>query len=137
MRAKYIVGIIVVTVALAFSVEWIAPALRRPMAIVAAICGLGTWIAPGLAFVLYRRPRTSLGAVGFSIFLFSLAALFSAVGLPLAFAALSLGVGATWAHFALLAISTFWILIVASVAVAGRRSRQIFGRPPGGRAARD
>jgi hypothetical protein len=128
MTARPLIVIVLLVIALALGVEWIAPQSRRAMAIAAAMIGIATWIVPAIAFAFARRPRTALARVGAAISIMSLALILSAIGLSLAITALALGEGANSARLALLFISSFWIVIATAIAFARCRSSRSGGR---------
>jgi hypothetical protein len=71
--------------------EFAVPASGRIIDIGAVVFGLATWIVPPLLAALsWNKKRSSLASVGFTIYLFVVAACLSAVGLSLALLTLTL-----------------------------------------------
>ena len=104
--------------------EFVVPASGRIIDIGAAVFGLATWIVPPLLAALsWNKKRSSLASVGFTIYLFVVAACLSAVGLSLALLTLIFAQDANWAWLALLAIAAFWLSGGILIYVGGRRSR--------------
>ena len=104
--------------------EFAVPASGRIIDIGAAVFGLATWIVPPLLAALsWNKKRSSLASVGFTIYLFVVAACLSAVGLSLALLTLIFAQDANWAWLALLAIAAFWLSGGILIYVGGRRSR--------------
>jgi hypothetical protein len=104
--------------------EFAVPASGRIIDIGAVVFGLATWIVPPLLATLsWSKKRSSLASVGFTIYLFVVAACLSAVGLSLALLTLIFAQDANWAWLALLAIAAFWLSGGILIYVGGRRSR--------------
>jgi hypothetical protein len=105
--------------------EFAVPASGRIIDISAMVFGLATWIAPPLLAALsWNKKRSSLSSVGFTIYLFVVAACLSAVGLSLALLTLIFAQDANWAWLALLAIAAFWLSGIILVSVGERRHRR-------------
>jgi hypothetical protein len=110
--------------ALGLIFEFAVPASGRIIDIGAVVFGLATWIVPPLLAALsWNKKRSSLASVGFTIYLFVVAACLSAVGLSLALLTLIFAQDANWAWPALLAIAAFWLSGGILIYVGGRRSR--------------
>jgi hypothetical protein len=113
---KQILAAALLATVLSLIFESVIPASATVIAIVAAICGLATWIVPLLSLAVYSYrdragPRpTSLASVGRGIFVVIAAAFFSVIGLPLALVTIALAPDPYWAWLALLAIAAFWVL---------------------------
>ena len=91
----------------------------------AVVFGLATWIVPPLLAALYwNKKRSSLASVGFTIYLFVVAACLSAVSLSLALLTLIFAQDANWAWLALLAIAAFWLSGIILISVGERRHRR-------------
>jgi hypothetical protein len=91
----------------------------------ALVFGLATWIVPPLLAALsWNKKRSSLASVGFTIYLFVVAACLSAVGLSLALLTLIFAQDANWAWLALLEIAAFWLAAGILLCVGGRRHRR-------------
>ena len=104
--------------------EFAVPASGRIIDIGAVVLGLLTWIVPPLLAALsWNKKRSSLASVGFTIYLFAVAACLSAVGLSLALLSLIFLQDANWAWLTLLAIAAFWLSGGILIYVGGRRSR--------------
>jgi hypothetical protein len=111
--------------ALGLILELFVPGSGRIIAIGAAVFGVATWIVPPLLMALFgNKKRSSLQSVGFTIYLFVVAACLSAVGVSLALLTLIFAQEANWAWLALLAIAAFWLLGMISLFVAERLNRR-------------
>jgi hypothetical protein len=105
--------------------EFAVPASGRIIDIGAVVFGLATWIVPPLLAALsWNKKRSSLASVGFTIYLFVVAACLSAVGLSLALLTLIFAQDANWAWLALLAIAAFWLSGIILISVGERRHRR-------------
>jgi hypothetical protein len=105
--------------------EFAVPASGRIIDIGAVVFGLATWIVPPLLAALsWNKKRSSLESVGFTIYLFVVAACLSAVGLSLALLTLIFAQDANWAWLALLAIAAFWLSGIILISVGERRHRR-------------
>ena len=102
----------------------------RPLVdVAAAACALANWIVPLLLFALMRKPKTSLGSVGFFISIFVVAASLSLSGLSLAILTFIFARGGNWAWAAILAIAAFWPFAGVAIAIGGRGRPQPGERP--------
>ena len=119
-----IIGAALLATALGLILEFAVPASGRIIDIGAVVFGLATWIVPPLLAALsWNKKRSSLASVGFTIYLFVVAACLSAVGLSLALLTLIFAQDANWAWLALLAVAAFWLSGGILIYVGGRRSR--------------
>jgi L-asparagine transporter-like permease len=110
--------------ALGLILELLVPG-SRIIAIGAAVFGVATWIVPPLLMALFgNKKRSSLQSVGFTIYLFVVAACLSAIGVSLALLTLIFEQQANWAWLGLLAIAAFWLLGIISLFVAERLNRR-------------
>jgi len=122
---RLIVGAALLVTALGLIFELFVPGSGRIIDIGAVVFGLATWIVPPLLAALYwNKKRSSLASVGFTIYLFVVAACLSAVSLSLALLTLIFAQDANWAWLALLAIAAFWLSGIILISVGERRHRR-------------
>ena len=122
---RLILGTALLVTALGLIFELFVPGSGRIIDIGAVVFGLATWIVPPLLAALYwNKKRSSLASVGFTIYLFVVAACLSAVSLSLALLTLIFAQDANWAWLALLAIAAFWLSGIILISVGERRHRR-------------
>ena len=120
-----IFGAALLATVLGLILELVVPASGRVIDIGAAVFGLATWIVPLLLTAMsWNKKRSSLASVGFTIYLFVVAACLSAVGLSLALLTLVFGQEANWAWIALLEIAAFWLGGGILLGVGDRRQQR-------------
>ena len=122
---RAIFGAALLATVLGLILELVVSGSGRIIDIGAAVFGLATWIVPPLLMALsWNKKRSSLASVGFTIYLFVVAACLSAVGLSLALLALIFAQDANWAWIALLEIAAFWLSVGILLYVGDRRHQR-------------